>query len=182
MLEWRFNLPVEGMYWRTAGSCWREGPKNFSSTPRSRRPIWGADLRGGRMPRRDDIRKILIIGSRPILIGKARPDALLPNLGGQTGLNLSSALAREGILEEYGVKVIGVNVDAIKRGEDRQEFKNTMTRLGLDMPRSDIARSLEEAKEVVKRIGFPVGVRPAYTLGGTGGGVAYNLEEFQTIV
>src|SRR3990172_2206398 len=230
MLEWRFNLPVEGMYWRTAGSCWREGPKNFSSTPRSRRPIWGADLRGGRMPRRDDIRKILIIGSGPIIIGQAckalkklgyeivlvnsnpatimtdpamadvtyieplnvaslteiiakeRPDALLPNLGGQTGLNLSSALAREGILEKYGVTVIGVNVDAIKRGEDRQEFKNTMTRLGLDMPRSDIARSLEEAKEVVKRIGFPVVTRPAYTLGGTGGGFAYNLEEFQTIV
>jgi carbamoyl-phosphate synthase large subunit len=192
------------------------------------------------MPRRDDIRKILIIGSGPIIIGQAcefdysgtqackalkklgyeivlvnsnpatimtdpamadvtyieplnvaslteiiakeRPDALLPNLGGQTGLNLSSALAREGILEMYGVKVIGVNVDAIKRGEDRQEFKNTMTRLGLDMPRSDIARSLEEAKEVVKRIGFPVVIRPAYTLGGTGGGFAYNLEEFQTIV
>ena len=192
------------------------------------------------MPRRDDIRKILIIGSGPIIIGQAcefdysgtqackalkklgyeivlvnsnpatimtdpamadvtyieplnvaslteiiakeRPDALLPNLGGQTGLNLSSALAREGILEKYGVTVIGVNVDAIKRGEDRQEFKNTMTRLGLDMPRSDIAHSLEEAKEVVKRIGFPVVIRPAYTLGGTGGGFAYNLEEFQTIV
>src|SRR3990170_411705 len=240
MLEWPFNLPVEGMYWRTAGSCWREGPKNFSSTPRSRRPIWGADLRGGLMPRRDDIHKILIIGSGPIIIGQAcefdysgtqackalkklgykivlvnsnpatimtdptmadvtyieplnvaslteiiekeRPDALLPNLGGQTGLNLSSALAQEGVLEKYGVKVIGVNVDAIKRGEDRQEFKNTMSRLGLEMPRSDIAHNLEEAEEVVKRIGFPVVIRPAYTLGGTGGGFAYNLEEFQTIV
>jgi len=192
------------------------------------------------MPRRDDIRKILIIGSGPIIIGQAcefdysgtqackalkklgyeivlvnsnpatimtdptmadvtyieplnvaslteiiakeRPDALLPNLGGQTGLNLSSALAREGILEEYGVQVIGVNVDAIKRGEDRQEFKTTMTRLGLEMPRSDIAHTLAEAKEVVRRIGFPVVIRPAYTLGGTGGGFAYNLEEFETIV
>src|SRR3989337_3263844 len=71
MLEWRFNLPIEGMYWRTAGSCWREGPKNFCSRPRARRPIWGADLRGGRMPRRDDIRKILIIGSGTIIIGQA---------------------------------------------------------------------------------------------------------------
>ena len=171
------------------------------------------------MPRREDIRKVLIIGSGPIIIGQAcefdysgtqackalkklgysivlvnsnpatimtdpamadvtyieplnaatlteiiekeRPDALLPNLGGQTGLNLSSELAREGVLEKYGVKVIGVNVDAIKRGEDRQEFKNTMRRLGIDMPRSDIATSLDEAKEVVRRIGFPVVIRPA---------------------
>ncbi len=116
------------------------------------------------------------------IIEKERPDALLPNLGGQTGLNLSSELAREGVLDKYGVKVIGVNVDAIKRGEDRQEFKITMARLGIDMPRSEIATSLDEAKEVVKRIGFPVVIRPAYTLGGTGGGFAYNLEEFQTIV
>lgn len=192
------------------------------------------------MPKRDDIRTILIIGSGPIIIGQAcefdysgtqackalrklgyrivlvnsnpatimtdpamadatyiepltaaclteiidreRPDALLPNLGGQTGLNLSSALAREGVLEKYGVKVIGVNVDAIRRGEDRQEFKTTMAGLGIDMPRSDIARSLKEAKAVVKRIGFPVVIRPAYTLGGTGGGFAYNKEEFETIV
>ncbi|HEY5997445.1 MAG TPA: carbamoyl-phosphate synthase large subunit, partial [Candidatus Deferrimicrobiaceae bacterium] len=192
------------------------------------------------MPRRDDIEKILIIGSGPIVIGQAcefdysgtqackalkklgyrivlvnsnpatimtdpamadvtyieplnvaslteiiereRPDALLPNLGGQTGLNLSSALAREGVLAKYGVQVIGVNIDAIKRGEDRLEFKNTMARLGLEMPRSDIATSLEEAKEVLRKIGFPVVIRPAYTLGGTGGGFAYNMEEFQTIV
>ena len=104
------------------------------------------------------------------IIAKERPDALLPNLGGQTGLNLSSALSREGILEEYGVKVIGVNVDAIKRGEDRQEFKNTMTRLGLDLPRSDIAHSLEEAKEGVNRIGLPWASRPRSTHGGRGGG------------
>ena len=192
------------------------------------------------MPRRDDLHKIMLIGSGPIVIGQAaefdysgtqackilreegyeivlvnsnpatimtdpamadvtyieplnvaylteiiakeRPDALLPNLGGQTGLNLSSALAHEGVLEKYGVEVIGVNIDAIRRGEDRQEFKNTMARLGIEVPRSDIARSLEEAVEVVRRIGFPVVVRPAYTMGGTGSGFVYNLEEFQTIV
>ncbi len=191
------------------------------------------------MPRRDDIRKILIIGSGPIIIGQAcefdysgtqackalrklgyeivlvnsnpatimtdpamadvtyieplnvaslaeiiakeRPDALLPNLGGQTGLNLSSALANAGVLEKYGVKVIGVNIDAIKRGEDRQEFKNTMARLGIEVPRSDIATSYEEALRVVREIGLPVVIRPAYTMGGTGGGFAYNMEEFQTI-
>jgi carbamoyl-phosphate synthase large subunit len=192
------------------------------------------------MPRRDDIHKILIIGSGPIIIGQAcefdysgtqackalrklgyrivlvnsnpatimtdpsmadvtyveplnvaslteiidkeRPDALLPNLGGQTGLNLSSALARQGVLDKYGVKVIGVNIEAIRRGEDRQEFKETMQRLGIEMPRSDIANSLEQATEVVRKLGFPVVIRPAYTLGGTGGGFAYNMEEFQTIV
>ena len=191
------------------------------------------------MPRRDDLRKILIIGSGPIIIGQAcefdysgtqackalrklgyeivlvnsnpatimtdpamadvtyieplnvaslteiiakeRPDALLPNLGGQTGLNLSSALAGEGVLEKYGVRVIGVNIDAIKRGEDRQEFKNTMARLGIEVPRSDIATSYEDAVRVVKEIGLPVVIRPAYTMGGTGGGFAYNMEEFQTI-
>ncbi len=191
------------------------------------------------MPRRDDIQKILIIGSGPIIIGQAcefdysgtqackalrklgyeivlvnsnpatimtdpamadvtyieplnvaslteiiakeRPDALLPNLGGQTGLNLSSALAREGVLEKYAVQVIGVNIDAIRRGEDRQEFKDTMTRLGIGMPRSEIATSYEEAVEVVKRIGLPVVIRPAYTMGGTGGGFVYNMEEFRTI-
>src|SRR5512141_2959679 len=191
------------------------------------------------MPRRDDIRKILIIGSGPIIIGQAcefdysgtqackalkklgyeivlvnsnpatimtdpamadvtyieplnveslteiiareKTDAMLPNLGGQTGLNLSSALAREGILEKYGVQVIGVNVDAIRRGEDRQEFKDTMARLGIGVPRSEIATSYEEAVQIVKRIGFPVVIRPAYTMGGTGGGFVYNMEEFRTI-
>ena len=192
------------------------------------------------MPRRDDIHKILIIGSGPIIIGQAcefdysgtqackalkklgyeivlvnsnpatimtdpatadityieplnveslakiiekeRPDALLPNLGGQTGLNLSFALAKEGILDKFKVQIIGVNIDAIKRGEDRQEFKKTMARLGIDVPRSDIATTYEEAAQVVKRIGLPVVIRPAYTMGGTGGGFAYNMEEFQTIV
>ena len=192
------------------------------------------------MPRRDDVKKVLIIGSGPIVIGQAcefdysgtqackalrklgysivlvnsnpatimtdpsmadrtyieplnvetleqiiaaeRPDALLPNLGGQTGLNLSSELARRGVLDRYGVRVIGVNLEAIKRGEDRETFKETMTRLGVDMPRSEIATSLEEAWAVLERIGLPVVIRPAYTMGGTGGGFAYNREEFEAIV
>ena len=192
------------------------------------------------MPRRDDVKKVLIIGSGPIVIGQAcefdysgtqackalrklgysivlvnsnpatimtdpsmadrtyieplnvetleqiiaaeRPDALLPNLGGQTGLNLSSELARRGVLDRYGVRVIGVNLEAIKRGEDRETFTETMTRLGVDMPRSEIATSLEEAWAVLERIGLPVVIRPAYTMGGTGGGFAYNREEFEAIV
>jgi len=124
----------------------------------------------------------LNVASLTEIIERERPDALLPNLGGQTGLNLSSALAREGVLKKYGVKVIGVNVEAIKRGEDRQEFKATMARLGIDMPRSDIAHSPKEAKAVARRLGFPVVIRPAYTMGGTGGGFAYNMEELETIV
>ena len=192
------------------------------------------------MPRRDDIKKVLIIGSGPIIIGQAcefdysgtqackalrslgyqivlvnsnpatimtdpgmadvtyieplnvptlteiiakeRPDSLLPNLGGQTGLNLSSALAEAGVLDKYGVKVIGVNLDAIKRGEDRETFKETMARLEIECARSEIATTLEAAKSAVSRIGFPVVIRPAYTMGGTGGGFAYNLEELETIV
>ncbi len=192
------------------------------------------------MPRRDDVKKVLIIGSGPIVIGQAcefdysgtqackalrklgyrivlvnsnpatimtdpgmadstyiepldaetleeiiakeRPDALLPNLGGQTGLNLSSELARKGVLDRYGVRVIGVNLDAIKRGEDRETFKETMTRLGIETPRSEIATSFEQAMAAGARIGLPVVVRPAYTMGGTGGGFAYNLEELETIV
>ncbi|MDD5284272.1 MAG: carbamoyl-phosphate synthase large subunit [Desulfuromonadaceae bacterium] len=192
------------------------------------------------MPKRTDIKKILIIGSGPIIIGQAcefdysgtqackalralgyqivlvnsnpatimtdpgmadvtyieplnvptlteiiareRPDALLPNLGGQTGLNLSSALDKAGVLDKYGVKVIGVNLDAIKRGEDRETFKNTMSSLNIETPRSDIAHSLAEAKEVLARVGLPVVIRPAYTMGGTGGGFAYNMDEFETIV
>ncbi|HSM93758.1 MAG TPA: carbamoyl-phosphate synthase large subunit [Anaeromyxobacteraceae bacterium] len=192
------------------------------------------------MPRRDDVKKVLIIGSGPIVIGQAcefdysgtqackalrklgykivlvnsnpatimtdpgmadatyiesldvetltqiiekeRPDALLPNLGGQTGLNLSSDLAKAGVLDRYGVRVIGVNLDAIKRGEDRETFKETMTRLGIGMPKSEIATTLEQAIAAAGRIGLPVVVRPAYTMGGTGGGFAYNMEEFEAIV
>jgi carbamoyl-phosphate synthase large subunit len=192
------------------------------------------------MPRRDDIHKILIIGSGPIVIGQAcefdysgtqackalrslgyqivlvnsnpatimtdpdmadatyieplnvqtlekiiaaeRPDAILPNLGGQSALNLSSQLYHEGILEKYGVKVIGVNIDAIERGEDRIAFKETMERLGIDMPRSTAVTTLEAAEKIAEQLGYPVVIRPAYTMGGTGGGLVYNLEELRTIV
>lgn len=191
------------------------------------------------MPRRDDIRKVLIIGSGPIVIGQAcefdysgtqackalrklgyeivlvnsnpatimtdpgmadrtyieplnfdtlreiiakeRPDALLPNLGGQSGLNLSSELARGGVLDEFGVKVIGVQVDAIERGEDRSAFKQTMNQLGIEMPQSELAYSVEEAERIAETLGYPVVLRPAYTMGGTGGGLVYNVEELRTI-
>ncbi len=191
------------------------------------------------MPRRNDLKKVMIIGSGPIVIGQAcefdysgtqackalrelgyqiilvnsnpatimtdpgmadvtyieplnlqrmkeiiekeRPDAILPNLGGQTGLNLSSELARAGILDQYGVKIIGVDIDAIERGEDRLAFKETMRRLGIEMPRSKIALSIEEAEEIAAELGYPVVIRPAYTLGGTGGGLVYNVEELRTV-
>ncbi|MCL4102720.1 carbamoyl-phosphate synthase large subunit [Fibrobacter sp. HC4] len=115
------------------------------------------------------------------IIAKERPQALLPNLGGQTGLNLSSALNKAGILDKYGVKVIGVNLDAIERGEDREIFKATMQQLGIDTPRSGICHSVEEAEKIVAEIGYPVVVRPAYTMGGAGGGFCYNVEELRTI-
>ncbi len=191
------------------------------------------------MPKRDDLKKIMIIGSGPIVIGQAcefdysgtqackalrklgykivlvnsnpatimtdpgmadatyieplnlqalteiieneRPDAILPNLGGQTGLNLTSELARAGVLAKYGVKVIGVQVDAIERGEDRIAFKETMNRLGIAMPQSAPAFSVEEAEKIAAQLGYPVVIRPAYTLGGTGGGMVYNLEELRTV-
>jgi carbamoyl-phosphate synthase large subunit len=191
------------------------------------------------MTKRDDIHKILIIGSGPIVIGQAcefdysgtqackalrsmgyeivlvnsnpatimtdpgtadvtyieplnlktltqiiakeRPDALLPNLGGQTGLNLSSELSRTGVLEEYGVQMIGVNVDAIERGEDRLAFKAAMEKLGIDMPRSKIVNNLEDAEAAAEELGYPVVIRPAYTMGGTGGGLVYNIEELDVI-
>src|SRR5512147_163525 len=191
------------------------------------------------MPRRDDIHKVLIIGSGPIIIGQAcefdysgtqackalrglgyqivlvnsnpatimtdpgmadvtyiepltvqalteiiekeRPDALLPNLGGQTGLNLSSQLAKAGVLAKFGVRVIGVELDAIEKGEDRIVFKETMKRLGIDMPKSAPAFSVEEAEKIAAELGYPVVIRPAYTMGGTGGGLVYNIEELRTI-
>ncbi|MDX9812324.1 MAG: carbamoyl-phosphate synthase large subunit, partial [Bacteroidales bacterium] len=191
------------------------------------------------MPKREDIEKILIIGSGPIIIGQAcefdysgtqackalrsmgykiilvnsnpatimtdpeiadvtyieplnefaltqiiekeRPDALLPNLGGQTGLNLSSLLASKGILARYNVEVIGVNIDAIERGEDRISFKETMNRLGIDMPKSQAVTTVEEAEKVAAGLGYPVVVRPAYTMGGTGGGLVYNVEELRIV-
>ena len=115
------------------------------------------------------------------IVAREKPDALLPNLGGQSGLNLSSELAGAGVLEKYGVRVIGVQVDAIKRGEDRQAFKDTMDSLGIDMPRGEIATSVEQAEEMVGLIGLPCVIRPAYTMGGTGGGFAYNMEEFRAL-
>ncbi|MEE1292466.1 MAG: carbamoyl-phosphate synthase large subunit [Acutalibacteraceae bacterium] len=115
------------------------------------------------------------------IINKERPDALLPNLGGQSGLNLASELYKEGILDKYGVKVIGVQVDAIERGEDRVEFKKTMESLGIEMARSEISYSVEEALEIADRLGYPVVLRPAYTMGGEGGGLVYNREELKVV-
>jgi carbamoyl-phosphate synthase large subunit len=115
------------------------------------------------------------------IVEKEKPDALLPNLGGQSGLNLSSELARAGVLEKYGVQVIGVQVDAIQRGEDRIVFKDTMNRLGLEMPESKPAFSVEEAEKIAEEIEYPVVIRPAYTMGGTGGGHVYNVEELRIV-
>ncbi len=191
------------------------------------------------MPKREDIHKVLIIGSGPIVIGQAaefdysgtqackalrqlgyeivlvnsnpatimtdpemadttyieplnietlekiidkeRPDALLPNLGGQKALNLSTELHEKGILEKYGVEIIGVQIDAIKRGEDRTTFKETMDSVGVETARGETTFSVEEAEKIAKDIGYPVVIRPAYTMGGTGGGFAYNVDELRTI-
>ncbi len=113
------------------------------------------------------------------IIAKEKPDALLPTLGGQTALNLAVELAEKGILRKYKVETIGANIKAIKKGEDRQLFKQAMKKIGLDLPKSGRAYNLKEAYEVVKEIGFPVIIRPSFTLGGTGGSVAYNIEEFK---
>jgi carbamoyl-phosphate synthase large subunit len=195
--------------------------------------------KGTIMAKREDINKVLIIGSGPIIIGQAcefdysgtqackalrslgyeivlvnsnpatimtdpgmadvtyieplnlktmtdiiaaeRPDALLPNLGGQSGLNLSSELAKTGVLEKYGVQVIGVNIDAIERGEDRTAFKDTMNRLGIDMPKSRAVNSVDEAEKSAEELGYPVVLRPAYCMGGMGGGLVYNVEELRIV-
>ena len=115
------------------------------------------------------------------IIAKERPDALLPNLGGQSGLNLCAELANAGILDKYNVKVIGVQVDAIERGEDRIEFKKAMNELGIEMARSEVAYSVEEALKIADGLGYPVVLRPAYTMGGAGGGLVYNKEELSTV-
>ncbi|MDE6713850.1 MAG: carbamoyl-phosphate synthase large subunit [Lachnospiraceae bacterium] len=115
------------------------------------------------------------------IIAKERPDAVLPNLGGQSGLNLCSELASKGILEQYHVKVIGVQIDAIERGEDRIEFKKAMNAIGVEMARSDVAYSVEEALNIAETLGYPVVLRPAYTMGGAGGGLVYNKEELKTV-
>ena len=192
------------------------------------------------MPRREDIKKVMIIGSGPIVIGQAcefdysgtqackalrklgyeivlvnsnpatimtdpgmadvtyieplnletmteiiekeRPDALLPNLGGQSGLNLSSELARAGVLEKYGVKVIGVEVDAIERGEDRHRLQGHHEPPGhRDAPERNRPSRVEEAEQIADDLGYPVVIRPAYTMGGTGGGLVYNVEELRTV-
>ena len=191
------------------------------------------------MPKRQDINKIMIIGSGPIIIGQAcefdysgtqackalrklgyeivlvnsnpatimtdpdvadityieplnlerltqiiekeRPDALLPNLGGQSGLNLCSELDKAGVLKKYNVQVIGVQVDAIERGEDRIEFKNAMSDLGIGMPRSEVAYSVDEAVKIAEKLKYPVVLRPAYTMGGAGGGMVYNVDELKVV-
>ena len=115
------------------------------------------------------------------IIAKERPDALLPNLGGQSGLNLCSELNKAGILDKYNVQVIGVQVDAIERGEDRIEFKKTMDKLGIEMARSEVAYSVDEALAIADKLGYPVVLRPAYTMGGAGGGLVYNKEELTTV-
>ena len=115
------------------------------------------------------------------IIAKERPDALLPNLGGQSGLNLCAELNKAGILDKYNVKVIGVQVDAIERGEDRIEFKKTMDELGIEMARSEVSYSVDEALAIADKLGYPVVLRPAYTMGGAGGGLVYNKEELKTV-
>src|SRR5438132_5053810 len=192
------------------------------------------------MPKRTDLKKILLIGSGPIVIGQAcefdysgtqackalreegyevvlvnsnpatimtdpgmadrtyiepitwemvakviareQPDALLPTLGGQTGLNTAMDLARHGVLDRYGVEMIGARADVIDKAEDRQKFKDAMLKIGLDVPRSGVARSLAEAQEVREQVGLPCVLRPSFTLGGTGGGIAYNREEFNDLI
>src|SRR5438309_266315 len=115
------------------------------------------------------------------IIEKERPDALLPTMGGQTALNCALDLAREGVLEKFGVEMIGASREAIDKAEDREKFKLAMKKIGLDSPRSSLAHSMEEALQVQAGIGFPVVIRPSFTLGGTGGGMAYNREEFVAI-
>ena len=123
----------------------------------------------------------LTVETLTAIIEKERPDALLPTVGGQTGLNLSVELFEQGILDKYGVKLIGANIDAIKVGEDRELFKKAMDEIGIPSARGGFAHNWEEAEKIVEKIGYPAIIRPSFTLGGTGGGTAYNPEEFQEI-
>src|SRR5579862_812769 len=116
-----------------------------------------------------------------LVIARERPDALLPTMGGQTALNVAMQLHEDGVLERYGVELIGANARAIRLAEDRKEFANAMRRIGLAMATGDVVESWEEAEAILERVGFPAIVRPSFTLGGTGGGVAYNREEFEAV-
>ena len=116
------------------------------------------------------------------IIEKERPDALLPTMGGQTALNCALDLAKHGVLEKYGVELIGAKERAIDIAEDRQKFRDAMTEIGLGSAKSGVAHSMDEARAIQAEVGFPVIIRPSFTLGGTGGGVAYNVEEFEEIV
>src|SRR5262249_25069174 len=116
------------------------------------------------------------------IIEKERPDALLPTLGGQTGLNTAMDLWRHGVLDRFGVQMIGANPEAIAKAEDREKFKESMQRLGIAVPKSGVARSMTEAQEVCRDVGLPCVLRPSVTLGGTGGGIAYNREEFNELI
>ncbi|MGB0774673.1 MAG: carbamoyl-phosphate synthase large subunit, partial [Akkermansiaceae bacterium] len=117
------------------------------------------------------------------IIAREKPDALLPTLGGQTALNTSMDLFKSGVLEKYNVRMIGANADAIDKGEDRLRFKEAMLKIGLDLPQSGVAHTMEDARIIAAEIGtMPLIIRPAFTLGGSGGGIAYNKEEFETIV
>ena len=116
------------------------------------------------------------------IIAKEKPDALLPTMGGQTALNCALDLADNGVLEKYGVELIGASRDAIRMAEDRELFRKAMDEIGLASPKSEVARSLEQARAAQIKVGFPTIIRPSFTLGGSGGGIAYNIEEFEEIV
>ncbi|HEX5875233.1 MAG TPA: hypothetical protein VFY60_11350, partial [Pyrinomonadaceae bacterium] len=124
----------------------------------------------------------LNVASITEIIRREKPDALLPTVGGQTALNLAIALEDAGVLAEYGVEMIGAKRDAIKVAENRLLFKQAMDEAGLEMPRGGFAKSWDEAKEIVEQTGYPAIIRPSFTLGGTGGGTAYNPEEFEEII
>ncbi len=218
----------------------RGGKQTVYTSRHTRRRDAGAEEWARQMPKREDLKSILIIGAGPIVIGQAcefdysgtqackalreegfrvilvnsnpatimtdpemadaiyiepvhwravenviekeRPDALLPTMGGQTSLNCALDLVREGVLEKYGVELIGASREAIDMAEDRDQFRIAMGEIGLDVPAAAIAHTLEQALEIQPRFGFPTIIRPSFTLGGSGGGIAYNLEEFEDIV
>src|SRR5690242_6283254 len=116
------------------------------------------------------------------IIAKERPEALLPTMGGQTALNCALDLADHGVMEKYGVELIGASRDAIRMAEDRELFKQAMADIGLECPRAEVARTFEQALEIQQKVGYPTIIRPSFTLGGSGGGIAYNVEEFEEIV